>query len=137
MTSRYAFIILFALLILISCGDEDEECMTSTDLISTVWVAQFTVLNGQQVDAPNDVTLTFANEISFGLDLEINSCGGTVDLNGNSVNITEIFCTEACCDSDFSNDLVFFLSTATEIKVDCDGLTFSDGDNLAHFESEM
>lgn len=71
---------LLIFLLFISCNDKEKDYfISSLDIFSTVWVAKFTQINGQIVESPNEILLSFPDEASFAFDLEINRCGGRID----------------------------------------------------------
>lgn len=58
----------------------------------------------------NKILLTFGKTGSYQLKLDINSCGGPFRLGKNNrLEIKSTACTEACCDSKFSEKLATML----------------------------
>jgi hypothetical protein len=56
-------------------------------------------------------TITFKVDGSYGLRLDANGCGGSFSLTDhNQLSIDPAFCTEICCDSDFSKKFAGMLS---------------------------
>lgn len=63
-------------------------------------------------DSP--ILLTFNKDGTYSLELNIISCGGSFEIsNKKQISIESPVCTEACCDSPFSNKLAITLSKVT------------------------
>lgn len=101
--------ILILLLNLYSCTKEKE---TNPALFQTWEVLDFMSL--ESVAYPknenNRILLTFEKRGSYQLKLDINSCSGPFTLGkNNQLEIKSTACTEACCDSKFSEKLATML----------------------------
>lgn len=96
---------LILLLTLGSCNKDEE---TNSALFQT-WEAK-NFMSLESVAYPknenNKILLTFGKTGSFQLKLDINSCSGPFSLGkNNQLEIKSTACTEACCDSKFSEKL--------------------------------
>lgn len=64
------------------------------------------------------ILLTFEKMGDYRLKLDINSCGGTFDVDSNQLKMESPACTEACCDSKFSEKTAAMLSRITSFETD-------------------
>jgi heat shock protein HslJ len=63
--------------------------------------------------------IEFKRDSSFSLKLDVNNCFGSFEIkDGNKIVISQVGCTEMCCDSDFSNKLAVMLSQVTTYSFD-------------------
>lgn len=85
------------ILTLISCD------ATTKEFIGTSWKVTQLTENGKATKATNDVILTIKSATEFTLKLDKNSCFGTYTIIGkDTIKLSNLSCTEMCCDSDFS-----------------------------------
>lgn len=121
---KYAlFLILFAIL---GCSKQEQEA-----LLNTEWNIESLKMDGKSINKQNDVTLLLEGKNSFRLRLDVNSCFGTVEfLGGNKLKVTDIGCTEKCCDSEFSSNVVNALSGVFTFSLKGDKLTL-EGKNTS------
>ena len=64
------------------------------------------------------ILLTSNSSGTYHLKLDVNSCGGNfVTRNNNQLEIESAACTEACCDSKFSEKLASMLQKVTTYEV--------------------
>ena len=67
------------------------------------------------INAKESYILEFINDKTFTLNLDVNNCGGHFEIvNNKNIIISELACTDACCDSDFAGNLVQLLLKMTE-----------------------
>jgi heat shock protein HslJ len=114
-------------LLLLSCDKADIEILVETD-----WVAESIQRENGIILTPDaDYILSFENDHQFGLKLDINLCGGRVDFKKETVDFSEgIYCTRACCDSEFANTLIQLLPENTHWKLSNNQLIFSNKQGL-------
>ncbi len=110
--------ILILMLNLISCNKDEA---TNSALFST-WEAK-SFMSIESVAYPknesNKILLTFNKSGSYQLKLDINSCGGSfTSEKNNQLEIQSVACTEACCDSKFSEKLAMMLSRVTSYNIE-------------------
>lgn len=90
-----------------------SSCKKSTNdpSLFQTWRVSSMLKNGASIvqNASDTVLLTFNQDKNLGIKLEINSCGGTFSLVDKKLKISLVACTEACCDSDFSADMLYVL----------------------------
>ncbi len=64
------------------------------------------------------ILLTFKKDGTYSLKLDINNCGGSFTSGkDNQLLIGSTACTEACCDSKFSEKLASMISRVTSYEV--------------------
>jgi len=110
--------LLIILISLISCNKAEE---TNSALFST-WEAK-SFMSIESVAYPknenNKILLTFLHSDTYQLKLDINSCGGNFTSGkNNQLAIESPACTEACCDSKFSEKLATMLSKITSYSIE-------------------
>lgn len=65
------------------------------------------------------ILLTFKSDGTYNLKLDINSCGGNFTSGkSNRLEIEPPACTEACCDSKFSEKLATMISKVTSFSIE-------------------
>jgi hypothetical protein len=104
------FTIVFIFILLNSCKNDRE---TEANLLYNTWEAK-SFMSIESMAYPknenNKILMTFEKSGSYQLKLDINSCGGPFILgNNNRLEIKSTACTEACCDSQFSEKLATML----------------------------
>ena len=80
--------------------------------------------------ASSDLYITFNKNKSVELSLEINRCGGNFSLDEKTITISNFSCTEACCDSEFSMELLDLLSQINTYSISGNQLTLTGDDQL-------
>jgi hypothetical protein len=80
--------------------------------------------------ATNPVYLTFNNNKTTEIELEINSCSGSYSLDQRALLITNMGCAEACCESDFSEGLMDLLPLVKTHYFTNGKLNLAGDDNL-------
>ena len=103
---------------LISCNKDKE---VNSVLFST-WEAK-SFMSIESVAYPknenNKIMLTILPSGTYQLRLDINSCGGIITWEkNNQLEINSPACTEACCDSKFSEKLVTMLPKVTSYSIE-------------------
>jgi len=110
--------ILFLLLILISCKKDKE----ANSILFATWEAKTFISlesTGYPKNENNKILLTFDENGSYHLKLDINSCGGNFNSGkNNQLKIESPACTEACCDSKFSEKLATMISKVTSFNIE-------------------
>ena len=98
--------LLISVLVLTSC-----QKATNDPSLFQKWKVSSLLKNGASIvqNASDTLSLTFDQNKSLSIQLEINSCGADFSLRDKTLDIDLIACTEACCDSDFSADLLYVL----------------------------
>ena len=70
-------------------------------------------------DPNNKILITFNNTGTYQLKLDVNTCSGTFESNvANIIDVGFPACTEACCDSKFSNKFTDLLPSVTSYSID-------------------
>ena len=84
------------------------------------------------VQNTNDtLIITFSNNKTVSVKLEINSCSGNFTLTDNTLEINPLLCTLACCDSEFSSDLLYTLQRIDSYHFSGEDLTLAgDSDRV-------
>jgi len=101
----------------ISCDNDDEA---NSALYST-WEAK-TFVSVESVAYPKNedavISLIFRKDGTYSLKLDVNSCGGTFNSGiNNQLEIESPACTEACCDSKFSEKLASMISKVSTYSI--------------------
>lgn len=116
-------------LTLISCDASTKE------FIGTSWVVNELTENDSNIPVTNDVILTIKSATEFTLKLDKNNCFGTYTITGNgSIKLSDLGCTEMCCDSEFSMAVSQALYKVSKIKFDKDRATLSGDDVKIEFK---
>jgi heat shock protein HslJ len=99
-------------LTLISCDASTKE------FIGTSWKVTGIKSNGVTEKATNLVVLTIKSDTEFTLQLDKNNCFGTYAIAGKKqIQMSDLGCTEMCCDSDFSLAVTKALSQVSTIDL--------------------
>lgn len=107
---KTSFLIAIILMLTVSSCRKDEEANSA---LFQTWEAK-DFMSLESVAYPknenNKILLTFEKTGSYHLKLDINSCSGPFSLGkSNQLVIKSTACTEACCDSKFSEKLATML----------------------------
>jgi len=110
--------ILFLQLAFISCK-EDEDSINN---LCQTWEAK-NFMSIESVAYPKNenkpILLTFKKDGTYSLKLDINSCGGNFATGKNNlIELESPACTEACCDSKFSEKLASTISRVTSFDIE-------------------
>lgn len=120
MKAKFQFPSFFsAFLILVACN---KDKVSVVEDICHSWEAK-SFMSIESVAYPKNenttILLTFKKDGTYSLKLDINSCGGTFTSGKNSkLEIESPACTEACCDSKFSQKLATMLPDVTTYEID-------------------
>ena len=130
-------LLLFLLSIFLwACNNEEECCLPSPQIADEEWLS-VSIKRDREVNfAPQEVLLTFDSDTTFSLQLDVNRCGGNMnlDLETGRFEASTISCTYACCDSPYSEFLVDFLAEADAYELRTQELIILKGDNRAVFK---
>ncbi len=112
------------LALLLSCTGKNTEI----DLGSNQWVClkmkKRTMASYKK--APKPYTLTFINDTTYTLLLDVNACQGYYHiLNPGHIDIERMGCTEVCCDLEFAGNLSEVFAKMTRYYTRGDQLVFS------------
>ncbi|MEO0341236.1 MAG: hypothetical protein AAF242_18740 [Bacteroidota bacterium] len=121
--------------LLLACDNEKECCTTFPDLIGPEWLSVNIKEGGNTTVAPHEAILTFGPENTYGLQLDVNLCGGDINLQQRTLQIDFLnaLCTEACCDSDYAVRLREFLIEADSYELSTQDLIIVKGSDQARF----
>lgn len=96
------------ILIITSCEKEKVDVL----LTNSNWEVEKYKLNvdGEYLSSSESYILKFGDDTGFSIFLDVNGCGGSysVSANGDLV-ISQLYCTEVCCDSDYALNLIQLL----------------------------
>ena len=103
MRTLFIFGLLFT--VLISCKKDDNAIVGEWE----VWQLRASDEADWEV-APEPYVMTFSEDNSMSLSLDVNTCGSTYShCTCGSLSIDQLACTEACCDSDFAAGILQLL----------------------------
>jgi heat shock protein HslJ len=110
--------ILILILTQVSCNKDE----VANSVLYSTWEAK-SFMSIESVAYPKNenkpILLTFKKDGTFSLKLDINNCGGTFTSgNDNQLLIASPACTEACCDSKFSEKLASMISRVTSYEIE-------------------
>lgn len=114
---KTVFLTALILLAFVAC-DKDEK--TNAILYHTWEAKEF--MSIESVAYPKNentkILLTFNSSGTYHLKLDVNSCGGNFATGKNNhLEIESPACTEACCDSKFSEKLASMLQKVTAFEI--------------------
>jgi len=121
--SLYYFVVLTFILLLYSC--DDKNCNCSVEIIGKWEVEEFMSIESVLYAKNNDYSpfVEFNADGSFEIHLDINVCSGTFELSKESgILFSNIGCTDACCDSDFSEKFIEMLPRIENYSLEENGL---------------
>ncbi|QHI35834.1 hypothetical protein IMCC3317_11820 [Kordia antarctica] len=114
---------------LISCD------ATTKEFIGTSWKVTELTESGKTVGVTNAVILTIKSDTEFTLKLDVNNCFGTYTITGNNkIKLSNLGCTEMCCDSDFSMAVSNALYKVSKVNFTEDRATLSGTNVTIQFE---
>jgi heat shock protein HslJ len=107
------------LLLLISCNKHDDAAENN---LYRTWEAK-NFMSKESVAYPKNentpILLTFKKDGTYSLKLDINNCGGSFTSGkNNQLEFDFAACTEACCDSQFSQKLATMLPEVTTYTIE-------------------
>lgn len=111
-------VLVVILMISTSCKKDDSTAVVT--LYNTWEVKEFiSILSvNYPKDPDNKLLLTFNEGETYQLKLDVNTCSGKFESNvENLIEIDFPSCTEACCDSDFSNKFTALLPSVTTYSI--------------------
>ena len=111
-------VLVVILMISTSCKKDDSTAVVT--LYNTWEVKEFiSILSvNYPKDPDNKLLLTFNEGETYQLKLDVNTCSGKFESNvENLIEIDFPACTEACCDSDFSNKFTALLPSVTTYSI--------------------
>ncbi len=73
--------------------------------------------NAISKNAETNLYLSFENDKSLELSMEVNSCQGKFQIQESTLSIEELSCTKACCDSEFSIELGTLIPTVNTYEL--------------------
>ncbi len=117
--SIYYLLVFSFVLSLNSC--EDKYCSCSEEINGTWEVEQFMSIESVLYAKNNNYSpsVEFKTDGSFEIHLDINVCSGRFELSEESgITFSAIGCTEACCDSDFSEKFIEMLPQVSDYEID-------------------
>ncbi len=122
--TKLTFLFGALLLLIVSCSDEDN-CDCPTDILGK-WEAQvFLSLEsrGYSKNADYHPTIEFKEDGTIAVKLDINACFGSFETGEEAtINISDSGCTEACCDSEFSQKFMEMLPQVRSYEIDGEAL---------------
>jgi heat shock protein HslJ len=104
----------------VSCSN-DDACNCSGEIIGKWEVEEFMSVESVLYAKDKDYSpfVEFNADGSFEIHLDINVCSGTFELLDESgIKFSDIGCTEACCDSDFSEKFIEMLPQVTTYSIE-------------------
>ena len=124
---KATFQILVLLVILMIPGSCKKDDAPAVYTVYNTWeVKEFiSILSvNYPKDKDNKLLLTFNQGGTYQLKLDVNSCSGKFESNvANLIDVDFPACTEACCDSEFSNKFAVLLPSVTSYSIICNTLT--------------
>ena len=124
---------LYSLLILLLFSIACKKSSTADNNLFSRWKVEGFLQNGSSIseNATSNIFLELKNNKTFILEREVNTCKGTFSIYKNEIIFnSSVICTEACCDSAFSNTLLGLLDSVKAYHFTGDQLNFSGPDNL-------
>jgi heat shock protein HslJ len=121
MKAPHQILVIFSAFIILTSCHKDQ--VPDVDNIYHTWEAK-TFISLESTGYPKNenktISLTFNEDGTYSLKLDINSCGGTFEKsnNNNLIGIEPAFCTEICCDSKFSEKLAIMLHEVTSFNIE-------------------
>ena len=122
MIRRLLNIILFFSL-LISCSEDEIDISNIYNTWSVVSIHTVESIN-PNLQPDKKVTINFKENNKFDIMLEVNNCGGSFNLTApDGLSVDSLFCTYACCDSEFSMKFINLLRQTRTYKINGSRLT--------------
>jgi hypothetical protein len=111
---KYLFLVL-VLLFLWSCEKDCCEDLINDD---QVWIVKYIKVVSERTNAPHDVEFAFTPDNRYELKLDVNACGGSYIIENEEEGSWEVspgFCTQFCCDSEFSDQVAQLINRSTKL----------------------
>lgn len=115
--------VFFVFILMSSC--RKDEANIPDDLYNSWEVENFISIESMSYAKDNNYSpvITFKKDNTFNVKLDVNNCGGSFSVSGNNgIKISALFCTEICCDSDFSTKFVSKLSEVESYSIEGESL---------------
>jgi hypothetical protein len=98
--------------VLTSCGKDE----VSPELLVNDWkVVKLKKENDRRyTESDETYVLKFTSDSTFGIRLDVNSCGGNYEIEKEGTIDMVLICTYICCDSDFAEALAGIIAGATK-----------------------
>lgn len=117
-------IFIFQMLTIVACND-DDSCYCEVDIIGKWEAKEFLSVESRsysKLDGQNP-TINFKSDGTYDVYLDVNHCFGDFELSKDDViQMSGAGCSEACCDSEFSEKFVEMLPQVTSFEIDGDVL---------------
>ncbi len=93
------------------CKDNDECNCINQDIAGSWEATEFMSLESVAYPKNNNYNpvIEFGTDGRCTVSLDVNSCSGSFDVIDGQLEISSLGCTDACCDSDFSQKFVDML----------------------------
>jgi len=117
------FIVLVVSILLQACND--DECDCKGQIVGKWKVDGFMSIESVSYSKDNSYSpfITFNSDGTYDVELDVNACSGDYLTGSNdSLSISDIACTEICCDSYFSEKFVDMLSQVSAYNISDDEL---------------
>lgn len=112
MKNKLLFLLIFIVLLVLSCTKNDDLLQISTTKWRVVKVKEQS--ESSYTKADKDYIIDFVNDTLYTLSLDVNNCSGNYEtINNGAVNINLPGCTKMCCDSNFAEELLQLLPKMT------------------------
>ena len=106
---------------LIACDKEESEINIKETKWRIIHVKDIGTTFSQR--AKEEYILEFSNDNHYSINLDVNDCWGNYNiLNDKEIFISGSGCTEACCDSEFAEDLLELLKKMNKYNIKGDNL---------------
>ena len=114
------FTLFLVFLLPVSCSDEDCDCYDG-GLVAKWEATTFMSVESMMYSKDDDYnpTIEFKGDGTMEIHLDINMCGGDYQIGLDStINMGNTGCTEACCDSQFSQKFVEMLPRVDSYEIE-------------------
>ena len=112
--------VVFFTMLLSACSD-DDDCGCTGDIYGKWEAKAFMSVESRGYPKDDDFnpTIEFKSDRTADVQLDVNACFGDFELQGeNVIQISEMGCTEACCDSDFSQKFIEMLPQVNSYEIE-------------------
>lgn len=121
-------LLLFVLGALLACSPERAT------ILDNRWVVvSYQLTEADSVrNAPQPYTLSFNDSRNFSFQLDVNTCGGSVNFQTNNIILftQSPTCTEACCDGAYARGVLTALKEVNRYELLNEQLTFTGNGGL-------
>lgn len=122
---------IYSILILLAtsaCSTNQQEVLENTWKVESYKTSDADSLKSTS----QTYTLSFADRKNFSFQLDVNSCGGSVDFKPNNIVVfgQSPICTEACCDGAFALGVLAALKQVNRFELINERLTLSGNNGL-------